>query len=397
MAASDLTQVAYIYKKQYSDHAVADLATRDHPLFAMISKQGGFIGKDWTYAIRYGNPQGVAGTLVAAQAGATGSKGVQLSALRRPKYGVITLNGEALAAAEGNKGAFLDLVTQETDGILGEMGDAFAFDLYRSGGSRGKRLSAAANAITMTIADDARNFKVGMTVLASPNLDGSTPRAGTTTVAAVDEDGGIVTLVNAAAITAFANADFLFRNGDPGTCMEGLEALTPLIAPVNAESFRGIDRSVDSRRLSGSRINDLSSAIEENLGLAAVRVSQVGSKCDRGVLNPIRFWEVARRLNAKVEYSSAGGAVEYGFESISISTPAGTLKVLSDPDCPTNRGRIFKLSTMYLKTLKGLPHIIQDDGRVSLRATAADDIEIRARGFVNLVQDDPSSHGVVAI
>lgn len=398
MAASDITTVAFIYKKNYSDHAVGDLAMRDHPLFAMIAKQGGFTGTTFDYAVRYGNPQGVSGTFADAQSGASSSKGLQFSASRKLKYGVITLNGEAMAAAEGNKGAFLDLVTQETDGVLAEMGDSLAFDLYRSGtGARGQRSSASTNVITLSLADDARNFKVGMTVIASANADGSSPRTGSTTVAGVDEDAGTVTLTSAAAITSFANSDYLFRKGDPGTCMEGLEVLTPLTAPAAAESFRGRDRSVDPRRLAGSRVNDTASAIEENLGLCAVKVSQVGAKCDRGVLNPIRFWEVARRLNAKVEYDGAGGKADYGFEFIAIHTPAGTIRVFSDPDCPTNRGRIFKMSSMYLKHLKGLPHIVMDDGRPNLRAAAADDIEARARAMVNLVQDRPADHGVIAI
>src|SRR5687768_7744908 len=105
MAASDLTSVAYIYKRLYSDRQVGDLAMRDHPLFKMLSKEGGFTGSAFFYAIRYGNPQGVGGSFPTSQGDVSSSKGVQLQASRKPKYGVITLNGEAMAAAEGNSGA----------------------------------------------------------------------------------------------------------------------------------------------------------------------------------------------------------------------------------------------------------------------------------------------------
>lgn len=398
MAASDLSTVAYIYKRLYTDRATGDLAMRDHVLFKMISKEGGFVGVTFHYPIRYGNPQGISGTFADAQSGAASSKGVQLSTSRKTKYGVITLNGEAMAAAEGNKGAFLDLVTQETDGVIEEMGDSLAFDLFRDGtGNRGRRASLSSDTVTLTVADDARNFKVGMTVIADDTATGASPRVGSTTVAAVNEDAGTVTLTSAAAITSFADNDYLFRKGDPATCMEGLEKHFPLTAPTGGDSFRGIDRSVDPRRLAGVRIDDTATSIEENAGLVAVKISQVGKKADCLILNPIRFWEVARRLNAKVEYTDAGGKADYGFEFISIHSPAGTLKAYSDADCPTNRGYVLSLRTLYLKHLKGLPHIVQDDGRPSLRSSSADDIEARARAWVNAVCTEPGANGVFSI
>jgi len=398
MAASDLTTVAYIYKRTYSDDAVGDLAMRDHPLFSEIAKNGGFKGTAFFYPIRYGNPQGVSGAFADAQSGAESSKGKQLQANRKPKFGVITMDGEAIAAAE-DRGAFLDLVRQETDGVIEEMGDAFAFDLYRDGsGMRGRRASASGNIITLTVADDARNFKEGLTVVADNAADGLSPNSGSTKVTAVDEDAGTITLASAAAISGFADNDYLFRKGDPGTCMEGLALLTPLTAPVlGSDSFRGIDRGSDPRRLAGIRINDTSATIEENIGLAAVKVSQIGKKQDRHYINPINFWQIARRLNAKVEYTSGGGEADYGFQYIMIHTPAGTVKLISDPDCPTIRSYGCRSSEHYLKHLRALPHIVMDDGIGSLRQTSSDGIEARARGWVNYIQRQPGCFSVNAI
>lgn len=176
MAASDLTSVAFIYKRVYSEKKQGDLAMREHPLLRKINKEQGFNGTAFFYTIKYGNPQGIAGTLAQAQSGAASSKGLQLQMSRKVKYGVITLNGEAIAASAGNDGAFYDLVTQETDGAIEEFGDRLAFDLYRDGsGVRGRRSSVSTNIITMTIADDARNFKVGMTVGASSLSTGLSP------------------------------------------------------------------------------------------------------------------------------------------------------------------------------------------------------------------------------
>ena len=398
MSASTLTSVAFIYKRLYMAGQPGDLAMRDHPWFRMLRKEDGFTGSAFFYPIRYGNPQGVSGTFADAQTGAAESKGLQLQASRKAKYGVITMSGEALLASRDDKGAFLRLVTQETDGVLEEMGDSFAFDLYRDGnGVRGRRSSASTNVITLTTADDARNFKVGMTVVADDTLAGSSLRSGSTTVSAVDEDAGTVTLTSAAAITSFADNDYLFRKGDPATCMEGMAVLFPLTAPASGESHRGVDRSVDTRRLAGVRIDDTATSIEENAGLTAVKISQVGKKADCVFLNPIKFWEVVRRLNAKVEYDNGGTSADYAFEYFSIHSPAGTLRAYADADCPTNRGYVANKATLFLKHLDGLPHIIDDDGRPSLREASADGVEARVRGFVNLISTEPGASGVFSI
>lgn len=399
MAASDLTSVAYIVKRLYTDDATADVAQRKHALFSRVPKRGGFTGSAYFYPIRYGNPQGVGGRFSDVQGAASSSKGVQLQASRKTKYGVITLNGEAIAACDGNKGSFLELVQQEFDGVLEEMGDSLAFDLYRDGtGARGRRSSINSNTVTLTVADDARNFKVGMTVKAG-TLSGTTwtLRNGSTTVSSVDEDAGTVTLASAAAITSFADNDYLLRIGDDAGCMEGLESLTPLTAPSASESFRGIDRSVHTRLLAGVRVDATTNTIEENIGTIAVRISQNGQKANEVYLNPIKFWEIVRRRDAKVEYTGGGDTATYGFESIKIATPAGVLNCIADADCPTNRIRVVNNEEHYLKHLRGLPHIIMDDGLRSLRSTSADDIEARARAWVNYCQRNPAAFGVGSI
>ncbi len=411
MAGSTLTTVAYIYKRLYSDKAVGDLAMRDHPLFKMIKKEDGFKGSAFFYAMRTGNPQSIAVPFATAQSqgqdsGATGtgsSKGKQLQADRKKLYAVITLDGESLMAARGDSGAFLDLVRQETDGVLEEMGDTLAFELFRDKYAlRGQRASISTNTVTLVVADDARNFKVGMTVGAIDSTL-ATLRSGTTYVTSVDEDAGTVTLNSAAAITSFSNNDYLFRAGDVSSgptanSVEGLASIIPLTSPAPAENFRGIDRSTDPRRLAGVRFDNAGNAsIEEDLGSVAVKISQVGKRADVAFLNPVKFWEVSRRLNAKVTYDGGGVKASAYFQGFDIHTPAGAIRVVSDPDCPTNRGYVLNLDTWYLKTLGGLPHIIKEDGLPTLRSAAEDSIESRARAMWNVVCTEPGANGVFSI
>ncbi len=399
MSASTLSTVAFIYKRDYSTHQIADITMRDHVWYASCDKEDGFGGDSFLYPVRYGNPQGVSGTFADARANAKGSKGVQLRALRTPKFGVVTIDGEAALASKGNKKAFYNLVTMETDRVLEEMGDSLAFDFYRdTTGMRGRVASIAGNVLTLTLAEDARNFKEGMTIIADNASNGLTPSVGSTFVTAVDEDAGTVEVDDITDITGSIQVnDYLFRDGDPGTCMEGLEVCTPLAAPVfGSDSFRGIDRGVNPNRLSGSRLDDTTLNAEVALGRVAVKISKIGRthNIDEAYLNPTHFFNAAQRLNAKVEYTDGGGTANYGFQYIMIHTAAGSFKVYSDPDCPLNRGRVSRKGSQYIKHLEGLPHIIDLDGMPMLRQTDENGVEGRVESFCNLIQDDPSAQGV---
>lgn len=397
MAASDLTSLAFLMKRDYSGRQTEDIAMRDHLLFTRIQKIGGFVGDAHFYKIKYGNPQGISGALSSAQTAASSSKGKQLQMSRKAKYGVITLNGEAMAAAQ-SQGAFNEIVYSETDSVLEEMGDSFAFDLYRGGyGTRSPAITVSSNTIS-GLGDDARNFKVGMTVVASnADITGASLRSGSTTVAAIDEDAGTIELTSAAAITSLSTGDYLFRLGDPSTCMEGLAACTPLTAPTSGDSFRGISRFADVRRLAGVRLDDTSEYLERNIGRLAVKISQLGKKVTDAYANPVNVYNATQRLGAKVEYSDGGGGANHGFQYIVIHTPAGSVRLWSDADCPSNRAYVTNSARHYLKHLKELPHIIMDDAQRMLRAAAADDVELRARGWVNYAQDDPGCFGVCSV
>jgi len=390
-----------VYKKVYDDKSVENQALRDHPMFSMVPKEEVDWGESFNYFVRYGNPQGIGAVFSTAQTNAASSKGLQFTVQEKLKYGVITLGGPDLAKArKKGKGAIMSLVTLETDAIIEGLGDTLAFDLYRNGdGVRGRRSSASTNVITLTAADDARNFFVGMTVVADDTITGASLRTGSTTVTKVDEDAGTITLTSAAAITAFANNDYLFRQSDVNdACVGGWEDVIPLTAPSAGESWRGQDRSAHTRLLSGCRIDDTSTPIEENIGKIATNCRSTSKKSpDVCFLNPTKFHEVCRRTNAKVTYDGGGVKAAIGFESFDVYTPAGTIRCISDPDCPTNRGRVTKLDTVAYGYLDAVVHMIRDDSLVSLREASSDGLEARARSMTNFWSRRPGCSGVFSI
>ena len=399
MAASTISTVDFIMKKKYSEDKVGLHTKRDHLLLSKLTMKTGTIeGSDFSYVVRTGNPQGISGTFTSAQTAVSASKGKKFVTEPLTKYGYCTLAGPSISRAKGSKASFLNLVTMEMNGMMEEMGDCQAFDWYRAGnGNRGQRASLSTNTVTLAVADDARNFKEGMTVIASANEDGSSPRTGSTTVSSVDEEAGTVTLASAAAITSFADDDYLFRLGDPGTCVDGLAALIPLTTPSVSESFRSVDRSTNPTRYAGYRINNTAVRPEENMGLLAVKVHKGGKKSRTALCNPSTFWDICRRRDAKVEYDNGGGTAEFGFEYIVIATPGGALKVYADPDCPTNREYIGSLDTIACHHLEKYIHIIKDDGQTAARLASEDGIEVRWRSQSQSILTLPGTWGVAAV
>lgn len=402
MANTTLSSVAYLFKTVF-DTGLADESLRLHPTLDMIPKEGGFGGDSIVYAVKVGNAQNIASTasgssgIAAAQAVGSNSKGYKFTMTRVRKTGTISLDIEALKAAMETDGAFERLVVEEVDGFVNEFTDRLGFDLFRDGyGARGIRSSINSNTITLTVPDDARNFKIGMLLGASANADGSTPRTGSSAITAVDHDAGTITVASAAAIVSFTNADYLFASPEIGNNLQGFDLCTPLVTPT-ATLFRGVDRTAAPALLAGSRIDDTGSLPEENAGKVAVKIRNHGGMADTLVLNPQRYWEMCRRIGAKVMYQAGGGNAAYGFEGVTITSPAGILRVISDPDCQVSRGRLFNNASHKIRTLGEFVHIGNEDGNYELRLATDDALESRVRSLSNYQQTKPRDHGVFSI
>jgi len=397
--ATELSDVDFLYKEKYLDK-LTDASTRMHPTLNMFEKKGGFNGRKEHLSVQYGNPQGVGATIALAQAAIRETKGVDFEYARKFRFGILRLDGDAMASSEGKDGALMSLLTMAADAMLDEIGDSAGFDLMNGSGNgiRGQRTSAATNVITLTGASTARNFKVGMLIGASAQADGSSPRTGSTYLTAVDIANNKITLNDASAITSFANDDYMFRVGDPGACFTGIEQFVPLTAPVlSSDSFRSVDRGVYPELLAGVRLADTGYLPEDAAGYVATLIQATsGKRPTHCALNPLVFHGVARRANAKREYLK-GSSAEIGFEAITVWTSSGPLKMYSDPDMPMNRGRVLTLKDWCWRHLEGWIHVIMKDGLYSMRLAADDGIEIRHKSAGDTLCRDPAGQGVFEI
>lgn len=411
MAAASTSTVAYIYKHNYVGDKVQNLAARDRAFFAMVSKVGGFTGLDLSQAVQYGNAQGVSDTLDAANTAQSNHKGVQFTYTVATKYGIVLIDSVSMLKAGNDAGAFARLVVEETDSVIDEVGHRIAQDLYGdSSGAIGRVRSGfttpASGVVTLYTPDDVKNFSVGMTIQIG-TISGTTVtlRTGSTTVTAIDESNGTITLASLGALTSEADDDYLFAYGTAKTSgntnkIYGLAAWLPLTAPSGGDSHFGVDRSVDTDRLAGVRVSSSITDLEEKLQTMAAKIQKNGGRPKHCFMNPLTWVDLSKKLGSKVEREEAGGAT-VGFSFIQIATPAGMVKCYADPECPRNRCYMLDMTTWKLRYLgDGAPAIIKDDGLRSLRGAASaasnagDSIETRVRFVGQLTCSAPGKNGV---
>ena len=405
MVAFTRSTVDHLFNTKYADERLVQQARRTRFLFDAMTKKpelGGKVNK-FTYKLEYGNPQGIGATLALAQASQNVPLGVELELPEKTRYGSIKVNGpDHLAAQSRGAHALIKLWSEFADRQLDEFADSLAFEMYRSGnGIRGRRASESSDVTTLDDVNDAVNFRKNMIVGASPNSDGSSPRTGTTEITSVDEDAGTIGL-DTSDITSYADNDYLFRSGDPGTGIEGLGALFPLTV-AGGDSFRGINRSVDRRRLAGIAQDDVNSPVEVNIQKAAAKLIMTTKHHGTciAVGNPLTQFEVIQRRDAKTVYDKVNlrgnDTCMMGWGHIVIDSAIGPIKFYCDLHCPTDRVYLLHMSAMCWSSLFTLTHIVKDDGKSADRLETEDAYEVRMRSISNIRCTAPGTCAVISV
>lgn len=391
------TTLAYALKRLQDQRRVQNVVYKDNPFFALVKKKGQFEGSARAIALRYGDTSARSSTfsttqtIAAADQGA--SKGVQFLLTRVADYASIRMTNESILAAKSDLGAFLETYDQEFQGALNAMKRSFGQALYGSGsGAIGRRASISTNTITLTEPNDVTNFEVGDHIEAAATETGAI-RSGSTYVTVVNRASGTITVNSAAAITSFADSDYLFKRGDAqngGTAkrLAGLEAWNPSSAP-SSTAFFGVDRSVDAERLGGMRL-DISALNPEEGLVKALHISAQLGDAEPGhlFLNPVDVQNIHLALGSKAvtKYMQVG---DIGFSTIVVTGPRGDTRIMSDRNCPKGIGRLVDMSTWTLHHLGQLINIISLDGADVSRVADADEFEGRLAFYGNLGCDAP--------
>jgi len=412
--ASTLTTFAALLKTRYSDKKVANLTEADRPLYAMIAKEQ-MSGDSMVVPLIRTNPQGASRVIANAQTAAAGTGGnikAEKFTLTAGDYTLsVSIGDKVIQASRDNAGAFLRNTVAETDGLFEQGADILATYLYSNGGNAiGRRSSASTNVITLTDPYDAMNFEVGQYVEAADNdgTSASAQRSGSTYVTAVDRAAGTITLNSAAAITSFADNDYLFRLGDylgntGNTIFYGLRAY--LAASTAPAALYGMTRTTDPVRLAGAYVPtaDLSGkGIEERIQLLGAYMTgrYKGPGATHGFMNPEDWQDLAIALQSRGIRPLNDSDAKFNFESLNVVLGGKTVKIYPDRFCPKGTFFALKLDTWTFYYMgKSLLNTFGEggDGLEMLRSTSANDYEFRIVSYPVPVTRAPGHNGRVSL
>lgn len=402
------TTYANFLKRRYTNDWVKAMTYKSHRLMSMVKKFENMTGETWDQPTLYSDIQAGSAVFATAQTLSTSkTPGITKFAVTRVSdYGVSTITTEAMRASRGNEAAFMEARTTMMDSIMRTVARSAAISMYRPGwGARGRISNAVGAAAVITLGTstalaptDTENFEPGMVLQFSASESGDALRdtGATLTVLSVDRSAGTVTTTaNLNTITGLAQNDWIFRSGDrqdsatpTRRMIAGFGAWFPDAAP-SSTAFFGVDRTLDTR-LGGAR-KDVSAGytIEEALIEGAVEAQRFGGEPDVAFLNTVKYGDLVKELGSKVIYTDIKAQAGIGFKGVELMTPAGIIAVISDRDCPGNRGFVTQMDTFMLGSLDNLPGILADDGNQILRQSSDDGYEVRIGYYGNLIGKAP--------
>lgn len=388
MAAATVTTLDAALKQRYTDKRVKFVGYSGNPFLALCPKMESFTGRNMPIVVHHGGNMGASRLFATAQANKTAGLYEDFLLTRRKDYGLTSIELEALQASASDVGAFLRASTVEIDNTLRTVGRNLAISMYRnSGGARGQVGSTSTTTLTLLKTSDVTNFDVGMEI-DSDDTDGTSGAVDGDphTVTAIDRiDGTLTSDTNWDASGNFADNDYLFREGDFGNSIDGLDAWIPASDPTSTP-FLGVDRSVDVTRLGGLRKDVSSYTLEEGLQVGEILVAREGGKPSHVLMNHDDYGDLRKSLGSRVVYDKAVSPdmASISFETIVLQGSAGPIKVVADRNCPKGVAYMLQMDTWVLASLGPAPKISEAMGNKFIWDYNADSIEVRTCYFANL-------------
>lgn len=389
-----LANASAALKILYSDRKLKEIGYTNHPFWAMVSKNQNFTGESLKIPIWYAANQGGSRAFSTALANRKANKYAAFFLTRAADYSIGRISVEALKASRNDPGAFLRLGQANIDGSIRALTNNLAVSLFRNqGGARGQVGSISTVTLTLLNAADVVNFEVGMTLVQS-TADGTSGAlgSGSSEITGIDYTAGTLTAAN---WTNFTANDYLFRAGDFGVSVAGVEAWIPTSAP-SATTFFGVDRTVSSR-LYGQRKSAVNQDMLDGVLDLDALLFQSGARPDCVFVNPIDFNTMRKRLGGDVIYDKIvpKDLASVSFNAIQIVGMTGDLKMVSDNSVPIGHFLVTQMDTWEWGCLD-LPGLQTTDltGEVLRVAEDEDAVEYRCSYYGNLGCHAPAYNGV---
>src|ERR1035437_2210881 len=131
MSAMTSASVSGILKELYDEQKVQWLTYKDNPLLAMIKKEEKFPGKFYPVPVVYGLSQGSSATFSRAYNNQSSPLVAEFLVTRVADFSLATIDGQLLAAAQTDPGAFIDGAELMIDAAFQNATNRIASALWR--------------------------------------------------------------------------------------------------------------------------------------------------------------------------------------------------------------------------------------------------------------------------
>lgn len=286
------------------------------------------------------------------------------------QYGRATFDG--LLLARNNVGTIIDTKGAAIDGIGHNMLDSLEFQLWNTTAARGQigtnGGTASARIWTLTSEDDVYNFPVNMVCTASSTATGAgTDRADVYKVTSIDPINKQVYATRVAGSSGDVTTnDYLFAVGSKDAYMPGISTFIPSTDPT--DTLFGVARTGQGPALSGWRFA-YQGSIAETIQRAFAKMGRYVNRSAMrftACLSPDDWLLLSLEEQGQVIRDPSADQL-FGTAVLSVRTPFGLIPVIAIPQLKSGRGYIVDWTSWELYTLKNLPHVIDDDGRVMQR------------------------------
>lgn len=417
-----------ILKELYDQQKVEWLTYKDNPFLAMIKKEEKFPGKYYPVPVVYGLTQGASATFATAYNNQTSPLVAEFLVTRVADFSLASIDGQLLAAAQTDPGAFIDGAELMIDAAFQTAVNRLASAMFRNGaGTIGQISTCTATGpvssvytatITLTNPDDAVQFEIGQAIQPVQNVDGSGTASSTVVVlTAVNRNTGVLTGTTATSTVAtdFAANYYLYTSGDLPTTsnnnfqpsgstttnsllkIAGLAAWLPLTAPTSSDAFFGVNRSVDVQRLAGVSFDGSALSLEEAIQQGTGRIALNGGRVDTGICSYSTYTALIVSLGSKVQYIDEKVG-NIGFRGVQVNGANTVMNIFPDRNCPDGMIYCLEMDTWVLRSQNPAPHILKYMDEIEvLRIPGVDAAELRVGSYVNMYTKLPGHNGVIKV
>lgn len=420
MTAFTLANQDAFLKDVYTDEKILEQSFGDNPFLGFVQKSRGKTagGRRYIQPVEYQGPGGASSDYASAMTNGTVSKYLDFILSRMKQYQRIQINNELLYATEKKSDAFVQAL-KEFDRGFRALGEKIGRRLYRTqGGAIGQLSIASTSTTTLRFTDNAAcfNFYVDQ-LLQFSTTDGSgslLDGGDTTTVTAVDEESGTVTIADdlATKIAGVTTSSFVFQHGEYNACLSGLADWLPgdlsTRATLLAASFNNITRSVNPVRLGGvyldgRTVGDLDAVI---IKLVA-KIVKYSGKTSHIFANPETLSDLEVLSNSKIRIleevttniEGPNGDLAIGFNGYKALCGGRKVEIYPDRNCPSNRLYALQLDTWTLwHTGEWINWTGEAATGMRLRPSENEDsVEARLGSYQNLGCSAPGWNGVAQL